>query len=209
VAAERVDVAEQHRDRQAPGDRAERQEVAAEAQRQHADQQRRHAGQQQREGEAEPRREALRRRQPGGRIGGDADERGLAERRRAADAGQQHETERDQRADADVVEQRDRERAGDGRRERERDDDEAIHTSRRGSPGRRRSGAHVAGSAALRVQRFAVVRCAAHRLALTWRTAVRASLDACGRALMRRSPRLPLRRARSGTSAASAPESAG
>ncbi len=54
------------------------------------------------------------------RVGCDADERRLAERRGAAHAGEQHEAERDQRADADVVQQRDAEVAQHGRRERDR-----------------------------------------------------------------------------------------
>ena len=73
--------------------------------------------------EAEPGRGAVRRRQPGGGVGGDADERGLAERGGAADAGEQHQAERDQRADADVVEQRDAELAEPERRERDRGDE--------------------------------------------------------------------------------------
>ena len=85
--------------------------------------------------QAEPGRGAVRRRQPGGGVGGDADERGLAERGGAADAGEQHQAERDQRADADVVEQRDAELAEPQRRERDRGDE---HRDQGAMPGLRR-----------------------------------------------------------------------
>ena len=134
MPAEGVDVAEQERDRESPGDGAERQEVAAEAQGQDADRQGRQAGEGEREEEPDPRRGAVRRRQPGGRIGSDADERGLAERGGAADAGEQHQSERDQRADADVVEQRDAELAEQERRDRDRGDE---HRDRGTMPGLR------------------------------------------------------------------------
>ena len=62
----------------------------------------------------------MHRRVPGGGVGADADEGGLAERRQPADAGQQHETERGKRIDADVVHQRD----GEGAEQRRRDRDE-------------------------------------------------------------------------------------
>jgi hypothetical protein len=104
MAPERIDVAEDHRNRQSPGDGAERQEVATQAQGEHADGQGGESGQQQREHQAQPRRESLRRRQPGGRIGGDADEGCLPERGGASDARQQHQSQRHQGADADVVE---------------------------------------------------------------------------------------------------------
>ena len=137
VPAEGVDVAEQQRDREPPGDRAERQEVAAEAQRQEADRQRGEAGQREGEDEAEPGRRAMRGGEPRAGVGGDADEGGLAERGRAADAGEQHQAERDQRADADVVEQRDAELAEPERRQRDhRDgdrDDRAMAARRRHS----------------------------------------------------------------------------
>ena len=80
------------------------------------------AGQHQREQQSEPRRAALHRRVPGGRIGADADERGLAERRQPADAGEQHQAERDKRIDADVVHQRDGEGAEQSRRDRDEGD---------------------------------------------------------------------------------------
>ena len=107
VAAERVHVAEQKVDRQAPGDGAERQEVAAKPKRYRAEKRRDQAGENERERKPEPRRGAGGSRQPGRRISADADEGRLSEGGEAGDAGQQHDAQRDQRVDADVVEQRD------------------------------------------------------------------------------------------------------
>ncbi len=72
--------------------------------------------------------------QHGGRVGAEADERGLAERRQPADAGQQHEAERDQRVQPDVVRQRDRElgqhqRRQPEQREEDRDEPGRPHSS--------------------------------------------------------------------------------
>ena len=136
VTPERFEVAEHDRDREPPGDRRKRQVVAAEAQRDHADDERRQPGEDEREEQPEPRRRAVRGGEPGGRVGADADERGLAERGRAADAGEEDEAERDERGDADVVQERDREAPRNERRERERGE----HGREQQAP---RAGAHV------------------------------------------------------------------
>ena len=111
VAAERLGRAEQEVEADAPGDRAERQVVARQLQRQRPER----GGDRERDQQAGDQREPRRRAQPGdrcrqcvrgqhgGRVGAEADERGLSERRQPADAGQQHEPERDERVQPDVV----------------------------------------------------------------------------------------------------------
>ncbi len=121
--SEAVDVAEQEIDRQAPGNRAEREKVPAEPQRDGADRRGGGASQRERQDEPQPRRIALQRREPGGRVGGDPDEGRLPERHHAADAGQQHEPERGERIDTDIVQQRDAERVHVERSGREQDDE--------------------------------------------------------------------------------------
>ena len=108
--AEPVDIAEQEGDRQSPGDRAERQEVPLRGAASRSRGSRRPRSENDRQHQAEPGRMAVERRHPGCRIGRDADERRLAERHDAADAGQQREPDRGERIDADVVQQRDGER---------------------------------------------------------------------------------------------------
>ncbi len=124
VAVERIEIAEHEIDRDAPGDGAQRQEMAAEPQRRRAEDQRDEAGQRQSKEQSHPRRAALHRSVPGRRIGADADERGLSERCQPAEAGEQHEAERRECIDADVVHQRDGEGSKDQRRDRDEGDGE-------------------------------------------------------------------------------------
>ncbi len=123
MQAEHLDIAEEIIDRDAPGDGAERQQMAAEPQRRQAEYRRRAAGQQQGEDEAEPGRAAVKRAVPGGGVGADTDEGGLAERGEPADAGQEDEAERDQRIDPGVVHQGHAEGAEQQRQHREDCDD--------------------------------------------------------------------------------------
>ena len=66
MLTEAIDVAEQERDRQSPGDRAQRQEVAAQAQRHEAQDRGDAAGQDDGQHQSEPGRIAVHRRDPGG-----------------------------------------------------------------------------------------------------------------------------------------------
>jgi hypothetical protein len=115
-------VAEQEVGREPPGDGAERQEVPAQPQGHRAEDGRDQAGQHDADDQSDPGRIARLHREPGSGIGGDADERGLAERQHAADARQQHQAEHGQRIDADEIEQRDAERAEQRRGERQQQD---------------------------------------------------------------------------------------
>ncbi len=127
MAAEELEVAEQEIQRDAPGDRAERQIVPRQAQGEQAEQQGDQRGQQQPREQAAPRvgqrrqpsRQGCRRGQRRGRIGAQTDESRLAEGGQPADAGQQHQTERHQRVEADVIEQRDVELGQDERTKRQ------------------------------------------------------------------------------------------
>ncbi len=94
VAPERIDVSEQEIDGNAPGDRAQRQEVAAEPQGRGAENGGDEPGESQRQQQPDPGRAAVHGRVPGGGVGADADEGRLAERREPADAGEQHQAER-------------------------------------------------------------------------------------------------------------------
>ena len=71
--------------------------MSAEPERNRAKQRRHGTGYGDREQQTEPRRNAMHRRQPGGRVGADAYECRLAKRGEAADAGEQHDAENDQR----------------------------------------------------------------------------------------------------------------
>ena len=93
VLAQRVDVAEQVVQAQAPGDGGQRQVVARHAQRDPAQQQRGGDGEGQADPHREPGRDAVRQRQVGRGVGADADEGGLAERGQPGDAGQQHQAD--------------------------------------------------------------------------------------------------------------------
>ena len=122
VLPEHGHVAEQEVGRQPPGDGAERQEVAAQPQGHRAEDGGDQAGEHDAHDQPDPRRIARLHGEPGGGVGGDADERGLAEGQHAADARQQHQAEHGQRIDADEVQQRDAERAEQRRRERQQQD---------------------------------------------------------------------------------------
>ncbi len=107
VLAEHLQIAEQKEQRETPRDRPERQKVARQPHRHRAEHQRDQRGQHDADDQREPRRHTEVRRQIGGRISADADERRLPEARHAADAGQQHEPDGDDRIQPDVVQQRD------------------------------------------------------------------------------------------------------
>ena len=124
VKAEPVDIAETERDRESPGDRAQRQEVSLETQGHVAEAGRGDASHPDREQQAEPWRLAPGRRQPRRRVGAQSDERRLPKRNQTADSRQQDEADRDQRVDPDVVEQRHRECGNERRRRQDRDDGE-------------------------------------------------------------------------------------
>ena len=95
VLAQQLHVAEHEVDRDAPGDRASRQVVARQAQRDRAEEQRHRGHQQQAEQRARARASAaVLGGQHRGGVGGEADERLLAERHHAGDAGQQHQAQR-------------------------------------------------------------------------------------------------------------------
>src|SRR5262249_56755076 len=98
-------VSEQEKDRNAPGYRAQRQEVTAEPQGRGTQHRRDERGEKEREQEADPGRAALHRGVPGGGIGADADEGGLTERREPTHAGEQNETKNGKGIEADVSHQ--------------------------------------------------------------------------------------------------------
>jgi hypothetical protein len=110
IAAEEFQLAEQIEQADAPGDGAERQIMAGQPHRDDPEQDGRHAADQQRERQCQPRRKAIGRRQHRRGIGAEAAEGRLAERRKSADAGQQHQPHRHQGGEADIVEQHDPER---------------------------------------------------------------------------------------------------
>ena len=109
VAAQKFDVAEQVVQADPPGNRAERQVMPAHAQGDEAQRQRDGGGQRQTDAQSQPGREAVARRQPGGRVSAQADEGRLPEGSQAAHAGQQDQTDRDDGVQPDVVEQGDAE----------------------------------------------------------------------------------------------------
>src|SRR2546429_1846859 len=110
MLTEAIDVAEQERDRQSPGNRAQRQEVAAQAQRHEAQDRGDAAGQNDSEHQPEPGRIAVQRCDPCRCISRDTDEGCLTERNNAAAAGQQRQLDGGKRVDADIVQQGDAER---------------------------------------------------------------------------------------------------
>src|ERR1700730_9069146 len=125
VAPNRIDVSKQEKDGNAPGDRAQRQEVTAKPQRCGAENRRDEPGEKEREQEVNPGRAALHRGVPGGGIGADADEGSLTERREPTHASEQNETQYGKGIDADVIHQRDREASKNERRDHDEGDGEA------------------------------------------------------------------------------------
>jgi hypothetical protein len=93
--AEPVQRAEQGGEGQAPGQRAEWQIMPGEAHRDRAGEECRRCRQRDCQRQGLPGRQAEARGTDGGRVGGDADEAGLAERGEAGDAAEQHQTEGD------------------------------------------------------------------------------------------------------------------
>jgi hypothetical protein len=127
VAAEDLQVPEEDRDGDAPGDRAEREVVAGEAERDGAEDRGGERGEREGRGEADPRRverSGAARGDDGRRVRGDPDERRLSERREAAHAGEEDEPERDERVQADVDEQHHAVLAEEGRRRGDGGEDE-------------------------------------------------------------------------------------
>ncbi len=104
VFAQRLQVAHGVVQRQAPGQRGQRQVVARHAQRDPAQHDGADGGQAQADPQGQPGREPGVHREPGRGVGADADKSRLAKRGQAADAGQQHQAEHSEAGDADVVE---------------------------------------------------------------------------------------------------------
>jgi hypothetical protein len=155
VAADELEVPEQEEDADRPGDRRQRQVVAAHAQGDETKAERdarRHREPQQQIHPRQPWPCRVTHRQIRRDIRADAHERRLAERGLAGDAGQQHEAERDDAVEPDIVEQRNPElrryqRRGD---ESGHEDDERRAAQARAvshSPQRRASHARLRGAA--------------------------------------------------------------
>ncbi len=107
ILAQELQVAEQEKQRQAPGYRAQRQIMAGQPHRDHAYRVGGQHRQRQPDQQAQPRRQAIAGGQVSGGIGTQADKGSLAERSQAADAGQQYQAQRNDRIQAYVVGQGD------------------------------------------------------------------------------------------------------
>ena len=107
VPAENLEIAEDVVEADAPRDGRERKVVSLHPQRDESEEQRDDQRDRKADGEREPRGRSEMRREVGGRVRAEADERGLPERRLPGDAGQEHEPERDHAVEADVVAERD------------------------------------------------------------------------------------------------------
>ncbi len=124
VAAEELEVAEQQREADAPGNGRQRKVVALHPQRDEPET----IGEPQRKdephAEVDPRRERIVRGEDGRRVRTDAYERRLPERRLAGHAGEQHETERHDAVEPDVIAERHPElRRDEGNADQHRDED--------------------------------------------------------------------------------------
>ena len=104
VFAQRVQVAHEVIQRQAPGYGGQRQVVARHAQCDQAHQQRTAGGEAHAHEQREPGREAGVEREPGGGVGANAHKRGLAKRGQPAHTREQHQTQHGDAVHADVVE---------------------------------------------------------------------------------------------------------
>ncbi|MNI31721.1 hypothetical protein D3C73_856110 [compost metagenome] len=133
VLAQPVDIAEQEVQRQAPRNGAQRQVVAGQAQGDRAQQVGNDGGQDQADRQRQPGRHVVLRGQERRGVGAKANKRGLAERRQAAHAGQQHQAQHDQAGQTDVIELRHPEFGRDRQQRQARQDDDeyseqnAIH----------------------------------------------------------------------------------
>jgi hypothetical protein len=107
VTAKELKVPHQEINAGAPGDRRQRQIVTLHPQRNEAEAQRERQRQHQANREVRPWRPAVARREDCRRIGADADERCLAERRLTRHARQENETQRDDAVEPNVVAERD------------------------------------------------------------------------------------------------------
>ena len=136
-------VAEDVKEGDAPGDRAERNVVSRQAHRERADHERAEARHEQRRGQREPGRQAPARREHRTGVRAKTHEGRLPERCHAADAGQQDQSQRHETRDRDIVEQRDP--VG-----RQREQREQQHRNRSGGrEGAAQPRTHSSSSAAL------------------------------------------------------------